>query len=76
MCLLVGPDFRDIDDEFSFLTGYLPDRRDHLPLAYFISGKNVTNYLYILAPCKVFLYTKSSIALTLSIINHYFTDKL
>lgn len=58
MCLLVGPDFRDIDDEFSFLTGYLPDRRDNLPLAYFISGENVTNCLYILAPCKVFFIYK------------------
>lgn len=52
---------RDTEDGFSFLTGYLPDRRDYLPMYAFLwwwdEGKGrereVINCLYILAPCKV-----------------------
>lgn len=38
----------------SFLTVRWPDTRDHVPKVCFSLEKNVTNCVYILAPCKVF----------------------
>lgn len=77
---LTRTDSRDRWDGSSFLTVHLPETRDCLPNVCFCLGKQkVTDCVYILAPCTVFFLffnTKSSIALTRPIINHYFTDKL
>lgn len=75
---LTRTDPRDQWDGSSFLTVHLPETRDYL-LCMLLFGKTKGNRLCLhLGTLYSFFFfnTKSSIALTRPIINHYFTDKL